>query len=205
MRGAMIGTGAYFISRFHWLLYVLGAFLIVTGVRMFTQSEDQLDLSDNRVLRAVRRLVPVSDAYDGRRFFTREATADGRARWVATPLFVVVVLVETTDVVFAVDSIPAVFSVTQDPLIVYTSNIFAILGLRAMYFLLAHVVEKLHYLKLGLSVVLIFIGAKMLVVDLYAIPAAWSLGIVGLVLASAIVASVVWPAKSSAAPVRGPD
>jgi tellurite resistance protein TerC len=152
MRGAMIAAGAALIAAFHWIIYVFGAFLVVTGIRMAMQTEHDIEPDANPVIRLVRRLMPVSERYDGQKFFTR-ATVGGRARLAATPLFVVLVLVETTDLIFAVDSIPAIFAVTTDPFLVYTSNVFAILGLRALYFLLAGVIHRFHYLKLGLAAV----------------------------------------------------
>ena len=198
MRGAMIGAGAYLVSRFHWILYVFGAFLVFTGVRMATQSEHQIEVASNPVLRLMRRIVPVTDGYRGQKFFVREETEAGALRRLATPLFVVLVLVETTDLIFAVDSIPAIFAITLDPFLVYTSNIFAILGLRALYFLLAGVVHRFHYLKLGLSAVLVFVGAKMLLADVYPIPVGLSLGVVALLLTASIAASLLWPKKALA-------
>ncbi|HEU4628618.1 MAG TPA: TerC family protein [Gemmatimonadaceae bacterium] len=197
MRGAMIGAGALLIERFHWIIYLFGAFLVITGIRMATQTEHAIEPESNPVIRLVRRLIPVSDRYDGQRFFTREAVA-GRMRRVATPLFVVLVLVETTDLIFALDSIPAIFAVTTDPFLVYTSNVFAILGLRALYFLLAGVIHKFHFLKLGLSIVLVFVGAKMLLSDVYHVPIALSLGVIAVVLAASIAASLLFPKAAAA-------
>ena len=193
MRGIMIGAGAYLIHRFHWITYVFGGFLVVTGFRMATQRESSIEPESNPVIRLVRRFVSVSDHYDGQRFFTRRG-----AERIATPLFVVLVLVETTDLIFAVDSIPAVFAVTRDPFVVYTSNVFAILGLRSLYFLLAGVIEKFHFLKLGLAVVLAFVGTKMLIVDLYRVPIGLSLGVIAGVLAISVVASLMFPKKAEA-------
>jgi tellurite resistance protein TerC len=209
MRGAMIAAGAVLITEFHWIIYVFGAFLVVTGIRMATQTEHAIDPERNPVIRLVRRLVPVSTEYHGQRFWVR-AEAGGRLRLVATPLFVVLVLVETTDLIFAVDSIPAIFAITQDPFIVYTSNVFAILGLRALYFLLAGVIHRFHYLKLGLSAVLVFVGVKMLLAEVYKVPIGVSLGIIGLVLATAIVASLAFPKEVAAQapsvhPAEGPS
>src|SRR3990172_9516307 len=168
LRGAMIGTGAYLIHRFHWVIYVFGAFLVFTGIRMATEEERDIEPEANPVIRLLRRFLPLTNVYHGSRFFVREPVGPGGAfRAVATPLFVVLALVETTDVIFALDSIPAIFAVTQDPFLVYTSNIFAILGLRAMYFLLAGAIREFHYLQLGLSFVLVFVGAKMLLDDVY--------------------------------------
>jgi tellurite resistance protein TerC len=195
MRGVMIGLGAYLIHHFEWILYVFGAFLIWTGFRMAAQDERAIEPEANPVIRLVRRFMPVSSRYDGQNFFSSEpAGPDGKARRVATPLFVVLVLVETTDLIFAVDSIPAVFAVTRDPFLVYSSNVFAILGLRALYFLLSGVIGKFRYLKFGLSVVLIFVGAKMLLADAYEVPIGLSLGIIALVIAASILISLISPA-----------
>ncbi len=201
MRGAMIAAGAYLIAHFHWVLYVFGAFLVFTGVRMATQKEHDIDPAVNPVIRLVRRVVPVTPEYHGQQFFIR-LEQGGARRVFATPLFVVLVMVETTDLIFAVDSIPAIFAVTQDPFIVYSSNVFAILGLRALYFLLAGVIDRFHYLKAGLSVVLVFVGAKMLIADIYAVPIGLSLAIIVAVLAAATAASLMWPkaADSAGAP-----
>jgi tellurite resistance protein TerC len=197
MRGAMIGLGAYLIHRFEWILYVFGAFLVWTGYRMARQDERAIEPEANPAIRLVRRFMPVSNAYDGQNFFTREPGGpEGRGRRVATPLFVVLVLVETTDLIFAVDSIPAIFAVTRDPFLVYSSNVFAILGLRALYFLLSGVIDKFRYLKFGLSVVLIFVGAKMLLADVYRVPIGLSLGLIAAVIGASIVASLAVPAPS---------
>jgi tellurite resistance protein TerC len=205
MRGAMIGAGAYLIQQFHWVVYVFGAFLVFTGLRMATHDEQDIEPEANPVLRLVRRFLPVADRYHGQRFFVRGAEAHVSGRLVATPLFVVVVLVETTDLIFAVDSIPAIFAVTRDPFLVYTSNVFAILGLRSLYFLLAGVIHKFHYLKLGLSVVLTFVGAKMLLVDVYKIPVGISLGVVALILLASVGASFLFPRSAEEhSPVEQP-
>lgn len=195
MRGTMIAAGAYLIDQFHWVLYIFGAFLVFTGVRMGLGVEHDLDPSANPVIRLVRRLMPVTPEYHGQQFFVR-VEQQGVRRLAATPLFVVLVLVETTDLIFAVDSIPAIFAVTQDPFIVYSSNVFAILGLRALYFLLADVIDRFHYLKAGLSAVLVFVGAKMLLADVYSIPIGLSLGIIVTLLAASVVASLAWPKTS---------
>ena len=197
MRGAMIAAGALLIHQFHWIIYVFGAFLVFTGVRMATQTEHDIEPESNPVIRLVRSLLPVTNVYHGQKFFVRELV-DGRMRAVATPLFVVLVLVETTDLIFAVDSIPAIFAITQDPFIVYTSNIFAILGLRSLYFLLAGVIHQFHYLKLGLSAVLVFVGTKMLIVDVYKIPIGLSLGVIALLLGASVAASLLWPKAAAA-------
>jgi tellurite resistance protein TerC len=159
---------------------------------MATQVDHDIEPEKNPVIRMMRRLFPVSAVYHGQKFFVREEVG-GRSRLVATPLFVVLTLVETTDLIFAVDSIPAIFAVTQDPFIVYSSNVFAILGLRALYFLLAGVIHRFHYLKVGLSAVLVFVGTKMLLADIYTIPIGLSLGVVVFVLAASVVASLLWP------------
>jgi len=199
MRGAMIGAGAYLIKQFHWIIYVFGGFLVITGIRMATQTEHAVEPESNPVIRLVRRFIPVTNRYHGQGFFVREAERPGGAlRRVATPLFVVLVLVETTDLIFAVDSIPAIFAVTQDPFLVYTSNVFAILGLRSLYFLLAGVIHKFHYLKLGLSVVLVFVGAKMLLTDVYKVPVGLSLGVIALILLLSVVASLAFPKSAEA-------
>jgi tellurite resistance protein TerC len=196
MRGAMIVAGTYLIHQFHWVLYVFGGLLVVTGIRMAMQDDHAVDVESNVATRLLRRCMPVTDTYHGQRFFVRESVA-GRLRLAATPLFAVLVLVETTDVIFAVDSIPAIFAITQDPFIVYSSNVFAILGLRALYFLLADVIDRFHYLKLGLSVVLIFVGVKMLAADFYKVPIVASLAVIMLVLSASIVFSWWWPRAAS--------
>ena len=203
MRGVMIAAGAYLIAQFHWVIYVFGAFLVFTGIRMAIQKEHGLDPESNPAIRLVRRLMPVTDAYHGQKFFVREHVA-GKLRLVATPLFVVVALVETTDLIFAVDSIPAIFAVTQDPFIVYSSNVFAILGLRALYFLMAEVIHRFHYLKVGLSVVLVFVGVKMLAGDVYKVPVGVSLGVIVCVLGASIGASWLWPSTAAAHHVPDP-
>ena len=201
MRGVMIGLGSYLIHHFEWVLYVFGAFLVWTGYRMARQDERAIEPEANPVIRLVRRLVPVTGSYRGPSFFIREPTeSEGATRRLATPLFVVLVLVETTDLIFAVDSIPAVFAVTRDPFLVYSSNVFAILGLRALYFLLSGIIGKFRYLKFGLSVVLIFVGAKMLLADVYKVPIGLSLGIIALVIASSIALSLLLPPREEAPP-----
>ncbi len=194
LRGAMIGAGAVLVSRFEWILYLFGAFLVFTGVRMALQkSEDQYDPEKNPILRLVRKVIPVTPEYHGQQFFVRAPDETGAIRLMATPLFIVLILVETTDVIFATDSIPAIFAITRDPFIVYTSNVCAVLGLRALYFLLAGIVDKFHYLKVGLSIVLIFIGLKMLGESFVHIPIGVSLGVVAVILIASVVASLRWP------------
>ena len=177
LRTIMIFAGSWLISQFDWLLYVFGAFLLFTGVKMALAKEDDSGIGDKPLVRWIRSHLRMTDKIESERFFTRKGVL------FATPLLLVLILVELSDVIFAVDSIPAIFAVTTDPFIVLTSNLFAILGLRAMYFLLAGVAERFSMLKYGLSVILVFIGVKMLIVDFYHIPVAISLGVVGGILA----------------------
>ena len=203
MRGTMIGAGAVLIREFRWVIYVFGAFLVVTGIRMAAHDEQEIHPEINPVLRVIRRFLPVTETYRGQRFFVREALGN-RMRRAATPLFVVLALLETTDLVFAIDSIPAIFAITQDPFIIYTSNIFAILGLRSLYFVLAGIIHRFHYLKFGLSIVLVFVGGKMLVSDIYHVPIGLSLGVVATTLVLSVAASLIWPARAQAVgPVGG--
>jgi len=194
MRGSMIGAGALLIQRFNWIIYVFGAFLVFTGIRMATHDEADIEPEANPVLRLVRRLLPVTHDYRGQAFFVREAPKRGvPIALMAKPLFVVLALVETTDLVFAVDSIPAIFAVTRDPILVYTSNVCAILGLRSLYFLLASVIHNFRFLKLGVAAVLTFVGAKMLVGSVYVIPIHVSLPVIVALLGVAVTASVLIP------------
>jgi tellurite resistance protein TerC len=194
LRGAMIVAGSALVTRFAWTLYIFGAFLLFTGLRMALQKDGAAyNPERDPVLRLARKVVPVTPDYRGDKFFVQEPDARGRKRYFATPLFIVLLIVDTTDIIFATDSIPAIFAVTRDPFIVYTSNICAVLGLRALYFLLAGVVDKFVYLKLGLSIVLAFIGAKMLLEAFIHIPIVAALGVVGLVLGTSILASMKWP------------
>lgn len=198
MRGSMISAGAFLIQRFHWIMYVFGAFLIFTGIRMAVQDETEIEPESNPVLRLVRRLVPVTQDFRDQSFFVKEPLHRGeKARILATPLFIVLVLVETTDLIFAVDSIPAIFAVTRNPLLVYTSNVCAILGLRSLYFMLAAVIHRFHLLKIGLAVVLTFVGAKMLLASVYDIPILASLLVIALILGASVGASVVFPRKET--------
>ncbi len=198
LRGAMILTGAALIARFEFLIGLFGVLLIVTAIRMFRGGDEEADLSQNFVVRAVKRLMPVTEGYRGQRFTVVE---QGK-RWV-TPLLVVLLVVETSDVIFAVDSIPAVFGITTDPFIVYTSNVFAILGLRSLYFLLAGVVDRFHFLKLGLSLVLGFVGVKMVVETVTGytmehpihVPIQWSLLVIAIVLGISVGASLIFPRR----------
>lgn len=186
MRAVMILLGAVLIARFHWILYVFGVFLVLTGIKMLAFAGHEPDLATNPVLRWMRRHLRITDQYHEDRFVVHH----GGMRYV-TPLFLVLVLVEVSDLIFAVDSIPAIFAVTTDPFIVFTSNIFAILGLRAMYFLLADVAGRFHLLKYGLALILVFIGVKMLLVELYPIPVGLALVVVAIVLATSVVASLL--------------
>ncbi|MGI8507859.1 MAG: TerC family protein [Gemmatimonadaceae bacterium] len=203
MRGVMIGLGAALITRFQWITYIFGAFLVITGVRMAFKGEQEIDPGANPVLRLMRRIVPVCGEYDGEKFFIRTSGATSGPSaprgWMATPLFVVLVVIETMDLVFAVDSIPAVFAVTREPFIVYSSNVAAILGLRSLYFLLSGAVQKFRYLSYGLAVVLSFVGLKMLIAGWYHIPTLASLGVIVLALATAAVASVIVVRREEAA------
>jgi len=189
MRLTMIFVGAALINRFQWIIYIFGAFLVYTGIRIFSQEEIDLQPEDNPLVRLVTRYVPISRAYEEQKFFTRI-----NGKLTGTLLLLVLIIVEITDLIFAVDSIPAIFAITTNTFIVYTSNVFAILGLRSMYFLLAGVVEKFQYLKMGLAVVLTFIGAKMLIVAVgIHIPIWISLVFVATVLLSSVAASLLWP------------
>lgn len=185
LRTFMILIGGWLLAEFHWILYLFGAFLILTGVKMWWAAGKEPNLDDNPALKLLRRLMPVSQSYDGERFWTVE-----NGKRIATPLAMVICLIALTDVIFAVDSIPAIFAVTSDPFIVLTSNVFAILGLRAMYFLLAAVADKFHLLNYGLAVILVFIGAKMCLVDVYKVPVLFSLGVVVGILALTMLLSV---------------
>lgn len=191
MRGLFIGVGAFLISKFHWILYIFGAFLVYTGIKMGVAKDKEIEPEHNPILRFVRRFIPLTKSYVNGKFFTR---FEGKR--IGTPLFVVLVVVESTDVVFAFDSIPAIFAITLDPFIVYTSNVFAILGLRALYFAIAGLMDMFHYLKYGLSAILSFVGVKMLVADLYKIPDLLSLAIIALLLAASIIASIIFKDKA---------
>jgi len=186
MRGAFIALGTMLIAAVHWVIYVFGALLAITGVRMALREETPFDGERNVVVRLVRRVFPVSSEYQGQRFIARVD-----ARWVITPLLLALVMVEVTDLLFALDSIPAIFAVTTDPFLVYTSNIFAILGLRSLYFALAGAVTRLRLLKFGLAAILVFVGVKMLLSEIVAIPIGLSLGVVGGILLATVIASLV--------------
>ena len=186
LRGLFIGIGTALINQFHWIIYVFGAFLIFTGIKMAFQKEEGLHPEDNPIVHFFRRFVPMTETYEGSKFFV---VRNGKR--LATPLLLVLAIVEGTDVIFAVDSIPAIFAITTDPFLVYTSNVFAILGLRALYFLLAGVVGKFYYLKVALSFILTYIGVKMVLVDIYHIPTGISLGVIAVTLTIAMIASLM--------------
>lgn len=192
MRGIFIFAGVTLIHRFHWIIYVFGAFLVYTGIRLAFQKEAEVHPDQNPVVRWFRKIMPVTHDYVGGRFFTRSQM--GLA---ATPLFLVLIVVETTDVLFAADSIPAILAITRDPFIVYTSNVFAIMGLRSMYFALAGMMDIFHHLHYGLSAILAFIGVKMLISNFCTIPTGWALGTVAGVLALSIIASLLFPKKKA--------
>ncbi|MEW6045093.1 MAG: TerC family protein [Bacillota bacterium] len=201
IRGLFVVTGAALLSTFHWVAYIFGAFLVYTGFKMAVQKERAVEPDQNPVFRTVRRFLPVVSEYRGQAFLVRE-----QGRWLATPLFLVLAFVELTDVVFAVDSVPAVFGVTSDAFIVYTSNIFAILGLRALYFVLAGIMPAFRYLKYALSAVLAFVGVKMLLSDIYHVPVSASLGVIFGLLALAVGASILVPApQRKAGPHEEPE
>lgn len=197
MRAVFIFAGAALIARFHWVLYLFGALLVLTGIKLLVLRDALPKPDQNPLFKLFRRLVPAVSEYHGQRFTVVQA-----GRRYATPLLLVLVAIEITDLVFAVDSIPAIFAITRDPFIVFTSNIFAILGLRAMYFLLADVVTRFRYLKVGLALVLIFVGTKMLIMDVYKIPIGVSLGVVAALLALSVLASLLRPAPQAAVSTR---
>ncbi len=187
MRGLFIAAGSALVSNFHWVLYVFGALLVVTGVRMAMKKDEEFDGDQNKIVKAVRRYLPMSHDFKGKHFFTVE-----NGRRIATPLLLVLILVEFTDLIFAIDSIPAIFGVTTDPFLVFTSNIFAVMGLRSLYFLLAAVVDRFHLLKYGLALILTFVGFKMLTERWIDIDIMLSLAIILGVLVLSVVASLIW-------------
>jgi tellurite resistance protein TerC len=195
MRGTFIAIGVTLIYKFHWIIYIFGAFLILTGIRMAFEKDKEIHPERNPVLRLFRRFMPVTEDYEDSKFFVKRA-----GRYLATPLFIVLIVVETTDLIFAVDSIPAVLAITYDPLIVYTSNVFAILGLRTLYFVLARFMQLFHYLHYGLSAVLVFVGVKMLIAEVYKIPVGIALGVLAGILLISVVVSIIRPRKEEALP-----
>jgi tellurite resistance protein TerC len=196
LRALFIVAGAALLAAFHWAIFVFGGFLVYAGIKIVTQRDAEIHPEKNPLVGFFRRLMPITPEYHGQRFFVKIS-----GKRLATPLFLVLLMVEATDVVFAVDSIPAIFAVTRDPFIVFTSNIFAILGLRALYFLLASVLHKFHYLKFGIGLVLVFVGAKMLASEWFHVPIGISLGVIVTLLAGAVVASLWLP--QSAVPTAG--
>jgi len=192
MRGVFILAGVTLFHRFHWIIYFFGALLVYSGIKLFRQETPEVHPEKNPVLRLFRRMLPVTDDYVDGRFFVR------RQQLCATPLIVVLLLIETTDVILAVDSIPAVLAITLDAFIVYTSNVFAVLGLRSLYFVLAGMMDRFRYLHYGISTVLIFIGVKMLSSHFFKIPTEWSLTVIVLLLAGSVLASVISPRKQAA-------
>ena len=208
LRAIMIGIGAILVAQFSWALYIFAAFLVLTGIKMLMVENNTADLSNNPVLKLIRRRFRVTDTLHGERFFvTLPDPATGRAVRFLTPLFLALILIEIADIVFAVDSVPAIFAITTDPYLVYTSNIFAILGLRALYFALAAVLHRFAYLKQALAVLLIFIGSKIFAADLFGLekfPASWSLGVTFAILAAGIFYSL-WRTRSSLQPISNGD
>jgi tellurite resistance protein TerC len=191
-RAIFIAMGSA-LMQFHWIIYIFGAFLIITGIKMFFAHKEEIEPERNFLIRIFKKFMPVTPAFDGQRFFSR---IDGR--WHATPLFIALLFLEATDIIFAVDSVPAIFAITAEPMIVFTSNIFAILGLRSMYFMLAGVIDKFYLLKYGLAVVLVFVGLKMVWLnDAFGgkFPITWSLGIITGVIAISVIGSLVFPKK----------
>lgn len=200
MRGTFIVVGAWLLGQFHFIIYIFGGLLVLTGIRMAVKEEKPFDGEDNPIVKLVRRILPMSARYDGKKFFTIE-----NGRRYATPLLLVLVLVEFTDLVFAIDSIPAIFAVTQDPFLVYTSNVFAILGLRSLYFLLAGVIDKFRFLRFGLAFILTFVGIKMLIAAKIHIPTSVSLLVVAGGIIASVLASLLIPPKSEDTQDNEPD
>jgi tellurite resistance protein TerC len=195
MRAAFIATGITLLQHFHWVIYVFGAFLIVTGIKLAMQQNKEVHPEKNPVLKLFRRFMPVTKNFEGAKFLVKR---DGRR--FATPLLIVLLMVETTDVIFALDSIPAILAITTDSFIVYTSNVFAILGLRALYFALAGIMQMFHYLSYGLAAILVFVGVKMMLMDFYKLPIGISLGVVAGILAIAVMASLLKPRRHAGEP-----
>ena len=198
MRAGFIAGGITLIKHFHWIIYVFGGFLVFTGIKMAMEKDKEIHPEKSLVLRLFHKIMPVRHGYEDNKFFVKK---DGRT--FATHLFIVLLVVETTDVIFAVDSIPAVLAITQDPFIVYTSNVFAILGLRALYFALSGIIRLFHYLHYGLSAILVFVGAKMLMTGIYKVPIGLSLAVVAALLLLSVGASILWPPKTVVCKVSG--
>jgi len=190
MRAIFIATGVTLIRKFHWVIYIFGVFLILTGIRIALQKDKEIHPERNPVLRLLRRFMPITERYEDGRFLVKR-----EGQYLATPLLIVLLVVETTDIIFAVDSIPAILAITLDPFIVYTSNVFAILGLRALYFALAGIMQLFHRLHYGLAVILVFVGIKMILADIYKIPVGVALGVVASILLISVIASIARPRK----------
>lgn len=188
MRAVFIAAGVTLINRFHWVIYIFGVFLIYTGIKLALEKDKEIHPDQNPLLKLFRRFMGVTETYEDGQFFVKRA-----GKWLATPLFIVLIVVETTDVVFAVDSIPAILAITTDPFIVYSSNVFAILGLRALYFALAGLMNLFHYLHYGLAFILVFVGTKMIVSSHYKIPISIALGVILLTLVVSVLASLMFP------------
>ncbi|MCW0983210.1 TerC family protein [Agrobacterium sp. BT-220-3] len=204
LRGIMIAGGAAIVENFHWVLYLFAAFLVFTGLKMlFSSDHDEADIGNNRILKFLRSRLPVTEKLHGEKFFVKETdTTTGKLKTFVTPLFLALIMVEIADLIFAVDSIPAIFAITTDPFIVYTSNIFAILGLRALYFALAALIHRFAYLKYALAAVLVFVGSKIFVADMLGIakiPPAVSLGVTVAILATGIIGSLIATRKEAKA------
>lgn len=194
MRGLFILVGSAMLIAFHWIIYLFGAFLILTGIRMVLNRRQEPHPEKNPIIKAMRRILPMASEYDRDHFFVRSA-----GRWLATPLVLVLAVVESTDLLFAVDSIPAVLAITPDPFIAYTSNVFAMLGLRSLYFVFADIIHRFRYLKFGLAAILVFVGVKMLLADVYEIPIPFSLAVIATLLAAAITVSLLHTRRMQAA------
>ena len=196
MRALFIFAGIALIERFNWIFYLMGGFLVLTGIKLAFEKEKEIHPEKNILLRLFKKIMPVTEGYEGDKFFVKRA-----ARTFATPLFIVLLVIETTDVIFAVDSVPAVLGITLDPFIVFSSNVFAILGLRALYFALAGMMQLFHNLHYGLSAILVFVGIKMIIPHFYKIPTLWSLVVIVAILTLSIIASLIWPHPEEVIPV----
>lgn len=192
MRALFIAVGITLIEKFHWMIYVFGVVLVVTGIRIAMEKDKEIHPENNPILKALRRFLPMTETYEGEKFFVKKA-----GKVFATPLFLALVIVETTDVIFAVDSIPAILAISSDPFIVYTSNVFAILGLRSLYFALSGVMQLFHHLHYGLAAILVFVGFKMILSDFYHVPIAISLLFITAAIAASVAASLKWPKTAS--------
>ena len=199
-RGIFVVAGVALIHRFEWVIYLFGALLVVSGLKMAFKKDKEIHPERNPVLRLFRRMMPVTEGYQGGKFFVKSG-----GRTLATPLFVVLLVIETTDIIFAVDSVPAVLAISTDPFIVYTSNVFAILGLRALYFVLSGFTDLFHYLRFGLSAILVFVGIKMIVANFFHIPVWVALGVVAGILALSVIASLVWPKEEDSLAAKRRD